>query len=115
MTTISPDTSLALAKALQNDAASGKIDAAKKSGDLKRTEEASVEFEGVFVAEMLKPMFEGINAEAPFGGGKGEEIFRGMMVQEYGKIIARTRSIGLADSVKTEMIKMQEQADNANK
>ena len=37
-----------------------------------RIEDAAREFEAVFVAEMMKPMFEGIEANNLFGGGKGE-------------------------------------------
>jgi hypothetical protein len=58
-------------------------------------------------------MFEGISTEAPFGGGKGEEIFRGMMVQEYGKILSKTGGLGLSPQIADAMIKMQEQANNA--
>ncbi|MGQ0527381.1 MAG: rod-binding protein [Alphaproteobacteria bacterium] len=114
---IGPDTSLLRQQmsplSPKMSGVAGKLDEAKKAGDMKRIEEASTEFEGVFIAEMMKPMFDGLNTEAPFGGGKSEEVFRSMMVQEYGRIIARTGSIGLSDDIKTEMIKMQEQADNA--
>jgi len=82
---------------------------ALKPENYAQIEEAATEFEAVFIAEMLKPMFEGISTEAPFGGGKGEEIFRGFMLQEYGKNIARDHSIGIASFVKAEMIKLQEQ------
>lgn len=68
------------------------------------------EFEAVFIAEMMKPMFEGLKTEGMFGGGKAEEIFRGMILQEYGKMMAGTGALNMADSVKAEMIKMQEHA-----
>lgn len=99
---------------LDNLSTAQKIENVKNSKELAKAGEAAEDFEAVFIAEMIKPMFEGISTEAPFGGGKGEEIFRGMMLQEYGKIIASSGGIGLADSIKTEMIKMQEQANNAN-
>ena len=78
-----------------------------------KIDETAQDFEAVFVAEMMKPMFEGISTEAPFGGGKGEEVFRGMLLQEYGKMIASTGSIGLSSSIKNEMIRMQEAANHA--
>jgi Rod binding domain-containing protein len=99
--------------AVGNAKTAQKIEDVKNSKEIARAGDAAQEFESVFVAEMLKPMFEGISTDAPFGGGKGEEVFRGMMLQEYGKIIARSGGVGLADSIKTEMIKMQEQANNA--
>jgi Rod binding domain-containing protein len=80
--------------------------------DIARAEETAKEFEAVFVSEMMKPMFEDISTDGMFGGGKGEEVFRGMLLQEYGKMIAQSGSIGLSDQIKQQMILMQEQADN---
>ena len=97
---------IALMRASQNDKALQAVKDHKRQAEIER---AAEEFEAVFIAEMLKPMFEGISTEAPFGGGKGEEIFRSMLLQEYGKEMAHNRSIGIADHVKAEMIKLQEQ------
>ncbi len=112
---ISPDMNLALMHAQNNAMSHGakNIEAAKKARELKQVEETAQDFEAVFIAEMMKPLFEGINTETPFGGGKGEEVFRGMMVQEYGKMMAGTGRIGLADSIVQAMIQMQETADAA--
>ncbi len=81
---------------------------------LEKAGETAKEFEAVFISEMMKPMFEGIETDGMFGGGKGEEVFRGMMMQEYGKMIAQTQGVGLADQVKQQMILMQEQADHGS-
>ncbi len=105
---VTSDTTIALLKASQGQATSGaqKLQDARK---LDKIADAAEEFEAVFVAEMMKPMFEGISTDGMFGGGKAEEIFRGMLLQEYGKMMAQTGNVGIADSVKQEMIKMQEQ------
>ena len=66
------------------------------------------DFEAVFLAEMMKPMFESVDVDPLFGGGQTEEIFRGMQVQEYGKQIAEKKGIGLADFVKRELIRVQQ-------
>lgn len=66
------------------------------------------EFEAVFLSQMLKHMFEGIETSEAFGGGHGEEAFKSMMIEEYGEIIAKTGGIGVADHVKAEMIRLQE-------
>jgi len=56
---------------------------------------AAVEFEAVFLAEMLS--HAGFGAErGSFGGGAGESGFAGMMVQEHARAIAETRSTGIA-------------------
>lgn len=75
-----------------------------------RIEESAKDFEAVFVSEMLKPMFEGIEVNEIFGGGKGEEIFSDMIVQEYGKKISEAGGIGLASFVRNELIRQQEGA-----
>ncbi|NIA69459.1 chemotaxis protein chel [Pelagibius litoralis] len=69
---------------------------------------AGEEFEALFIAEMLGPVFEGLKSDGMFGGGSGEEIYRSLMVQEYGKAIARSGGIGIAETVQREMLKMQE-------
>ena len=107
MDNIAQNTSLALLKATQD---AGEV-SAKKLKDARQLEqiaEKAEEFEAVFIAEMMKPMFEGLSTEAPFGGGKGEEVFRGMLIQEYGKVLSQTGTIGIADVVKQELIKSQE-------
>ena len=66
------------------------------------------DFEAVFISQMMKPMFANTVAEAPFGGGSSEKIWRDMQVDEYGKAIAKNGGIGIADSIMKEMLKMQE-------
>ena len=80
--------------------------------NLKKLEEAAQDFEAVFITEMMKPMFKGIKTDGLFGGGKGEEVFRGFLLQEYGKIVAKSGTFGIADHVKAAMIQMQEQAQH---
>ena len=110
---LTPDTNIALLQATQTDIgkAAAKAKNAAQSKELEKIEHAAQDFEAVFIAEMLKPMFEGISTEPPFGGGKGEEVFRSMMLQEYGKIVAQTGGVGLADHVKEQMIEIQNQAN----
>ena len=99
----------------QLDAVKTKLGATKETSLLGKSgptmdaiNESAKDFEAVFVTEMLKPMFEGIKSDTLFGGGQTEEVFKGMMLQEYGKIIARSSSIGVADFVREEMIRIQE-------
>lgn len=111
MDMLAPNTSLALLNASQNNAKQSAQDL-KAAHTLDKIEETARDFEAMFMAEMLKPMFEDIETDGPFGGGKGEEVFRSFMLQEYGKMIAETGQIGIADQVKTEMIRMQEHQTN---
>lgn len=85
-----------------------------KDKDAARIDQAAKEFEAVFFAEMLKPMFEGLEVNDMFGGGKGEEIFRGMMIQEYGKEIALRDITGIQTAVRSALIEMQAERTEAN-
>ena len=66
------------------------------------------DFEAFFLGQMLQPMFEGLQAEAPFGGGHAEKLWRTMMVDEMGKAMAEAGGIGIADSVQREILRLQE-------
>lgn len=113
MDNLAPDTSLALLQASQSNSDS-KIRGLKSGTIIKDAAEIDAvakDFEAMFISEMMKPMFDGIDSAPPFGGGKTEEVFKGLMLQEYGKMISETGQLGIADMVKAEMIKMQEAAD----
>ncbi|MHA1158704.1 MAG: rod-binding protein [Alphaproteobacteria bacterium] len=72
---------------------------------------AAEEFEAVFIAQMLAPMFEGLETDELFGGGAGEDVYRSILVEEYGKSIARAGGIGLSDVIQREILRLQEIAD----
>jgi len=72
------------------------------------TKKVAQQFEGVLVSEMLNDMFQGVSTDGMFGGGPGEEMFRSLMIDEYGKQIARQGGLGLADHVTRELLKRQE-------
>ncbi len=80
----------------------GRVDSVAKADKVAR------DFEAVFMSQMLQPMFKDIEAEEPFGGGQGQEIWKSMMVDEIGKQMAKAGGIGLAASVKHEILRMQE-------
>lgn len=71
------------------------------------SKEAAKDFEAVFLSEMFSHMFEGLDVDPMFGGGQGEKMFRGMLVQQYGKIMAQGKGIGIADQLQKMMIQMQ--------
>ena len=77
--------------------------------DVRAAKKTAEEFEAVFIAEMLKPMFQNIEPAEPFGGGQAGKMWQEMQVAEYGKAISKAGGIGIADAVFREMIKAQEQ------
>ena len=72
------------------------------------TKKVAQQFEGVLISQMLNDMFEGMKTDGMFGGGEGEEMFRSLMIDEYGKQIATQGGLGLADHVTRELLKRQE-------
>lgn len=76
--------------------------------DVARAKQTAQEFEAQFLSQMIEYMFEGIETDGLFGGGNGEEIFRSMMFEQFGKTLARAGGIGLADAVQREILKYQE-------
>lgn len=73
-----------------------------------RADKAAQDFEAVYISEMLKPMLETVEVDENFGGGKGEEVFRGLLIQELGKSVAKQGGFGLAEHVRAELLKTQE-------
>lgn len=68
----------------------------------------AVEFEGAYLTQMMKPMFEGTQADAPFGAGNAEDVWRSFELEEYGKAISRSGGIGLAGPVYRQLLAVQE-------
>ena len=100
-TGIDIQTAMAIAK-------SGPVQAPRPPADVAKANQAAQDFEGVFLSQFLGEMFDGISTDGPFGGGQGEQMFRSLMLDEYGKQIAAQGGIGIADAVTRELLKSQE-------
>lgn len=110
---LSPDMTSALLQAAQGQSANAAAKTQLSAKEMKKIDAASQQFEAVFATEMMKPMFEGIKTDGMFGGGQAEDVFRSILLQEYGKQMAQAGQLGIASTVKAEMIKMQESRDAA--
>lgn len=74
---------------------------------------AGQDFEAQFLSQMLGHMFEGIKSDKMFGGGQAEEVYKSLMVDEYGKSIAKAGGIGIANQVvRSVMLQFQEASQN---
>ena len=86
---------------------------AAPSGASKQTEagidKVAEDFEAFFAGEYFEQMFSGIDPDPITGGGEGEAMFRSLMLQEYGKAIAKQHKLGIADVVKRQLLQLQEQ------
>jgi flagellar protein FlgJ len=88
-------------------AQSAPIHAPKAASTAAATKKAAQQFEGVLISQMLNGMFEGVKTDGMFGGGSGEDMFRSLMIDEYGKQIAAQGGLGLSDGVTRELLKRQ--------
>ncbi|MEN0651607.1 rod-binding protein [Hyphobacterium vulgare] len=71
------------------------------------------EFEAFFLSQILEQMFTGVGENNPFGGGSGEQAFRGLLNEEYAKVMARAGGLGLSDNLTTEILRYQEAGGDA--
>lgn len=76
-------------------------------GTRAEAERVAQEFEKMFLAEMLQPMFAGIETDGPFGGGNAEEVFRPMLLEKYAEAVSASGGVGIADAVLSELLRMQ--------
>jgi peptidoglycan hydrolase FlgJ len=74
---------------------------------------AAEEFEAIFLAQMMAPMFEGLDTEGLGGGGMGEEIFRPMLIERYADALSQAGGVGIADSIVRELMRLQETVPEA--
>jgi Rod binding domain-containing protein len=96
---ISSAMALAKAQPVQAPSATANSGAAKK---------AAQQFESVFITEFLGQMFSGMPTDGPFGGGDGEQMFRSLMLDEYGKQFEKQGGFGLAAPVTRQLLALQE-------
>lgn len=75
--------------------------------DKQNIDKIAEDFEAVFLSQMMQNMFEDVDFD-PMNDGPGEDVYKSMLVDEYGKILSRAGGIGIASHVKREMLAAQE-------
>jgi Rod binding domain-containing protein len=89
--------------------------ATDENGQPKGLDKAAEDFEAMFMSQMLAQMWSGVDVDPNFGGGEAEKTWRGMMIEEYGKQIAKSGGVGISNDVKSAMLELQEQANAGGK
>lgn len=84
--------------------AQGQSPSAATRGNIKQTAQA---FEASFLSVMMAQMFQGVDAEAPFGGGEGEKMFKTFYTDAIAKQVSKSGGIGLSSTIEREMLKLQ--------
>jgi len=102
ITSLSSEANMALSQGRQLPSlnASGSDGAALKQGAEK--------FVAMFMSQMFSQMFQGVGTNKMFGGGPGEEMFRSVLVDEYGKAAAKQGGMGMTDKIMHALIAQQE-------
>jgi flagellar protein FlgJ len=83
--------------------------ASMSTADQKKIKKTAQDFEGFFIGQMMGSMTEGLETDSYFGGGHGEEMWRSMLNQEYGKEVAKSGRLGIASTVMAGMLRAQEE------
>jgi Rod binding domain-containing protein len=65
-------------------------------------------FEAVFLNQFVGTMFSGMKTDGMFGGGNGEKMWQGFLVQHIADAFAQRGGIGIADMVVAEMTRASE-------
>ena len=74
---------------------------------------AAEDFEAVFIASILENMTATMPVNSTFGGGFSEQIYRGLLNEQYSKSIAAKGGIGIADNVYRFLMGFQEVGHDA--
>lgn len=83
-------------------------DRAARARSREEIDKIALDFEAMALAQFLAPMFAELETEPPFGGGHGEEVMRSMLVEEYAREIAAAGGVGIADQLRAELLRAQE-------
>jgi flagellar protein FlgJ len=65
------------------------------------------EFESLFLNLVLKSMRQTVPKSELFDGGNAEEIYKSMLDDEYAKMMAEQRTIGIADNIEEFLLRAQ--------
>lgn len=92
---------------LTQAAAQKKAPEIRSGKDFEKTRETVQDFEAFFISQSFEQMYSTVPVNETFGGGNAEKIFRSMMIDEYGKMLAKSGGIGLTDQIMTQLIQQQ--------
>ncbi len=86
-----------------------KLDALGKVSPEKREaiENASQEFEAIFINQMLQHMSAGIETNEVFGGGYAEDMWRQSLYEEYATLMSQSGGVGIAQHVQQTLLATQ--------
>jgi peptidoglycan hydrolase FlgJ len=78
----------------------------KNMSSQEEVEKAAKEYEAVAVTKMLQQMYSDVKIDPLFGNKNTESIYKDMLLNEYGKLVADNGGIGLAKALTKDVQKM---------
>ena len=91
-----------------NMAALQQAPSVSETADTEKMRKAVEDFEAFFISQSFQMMFDSVPVNETFGGGSGEKMFRSMLIDEYGKMTARSGGFGITDKIMSQMLAAQE-------
>lgn len=73
-----------------------------------KLQETAQSFEAQFIGQMFQMVTDSMEVDPVFGGGAGEKMFRGMMVDTWAESASKQGGLGISNSVMRELIQQQE-------
>jgi flagellar protein FlgJ len=75
-----------------------------KRGQIHKTAQG---FEASFLTTMFQTLFSSVPTDQTFGGGAGEDMWKGFLAEAMAKETAKRGGIGVSRAVEREMLKLQ--------
>ena len=97
-----------------DDGLTAKMAGVKQTLQKSKAENAAENFEAFFLTRMMESMFEGVSTDGFFGGGQAEKIYRSLLLDEYGKEMAKMGGVGVKVYVMQAILQMQEESSVAD-
>ncbi|WP_082733842.1 rod-binding protein [Polycladidibacter hongkongensis] len=79
-----------------------------KSAPTNNLDKKAKEFEAVYLNQLMQSMFSGLQEGGTYGSGPGSDAWRSMLLGEYANQLAQSGGIGLAETIKAQMLEIQE-------
>ena len=76
---------------------------AANAADREMLKKSARDFESIFVNMMLKSMRSSVQKSGFLDGGNAEEIYRGMLDQEYSNMMSKSDKLGLAETIERQL------------
>lgn len=84
------------------------IDNAGKIRTKEEVDKTAKQFEGMFMAQILNTLFKEVDLDPLTENGMADDIYKSMLLDEYGELLSERGVTGIGDAVAREMLKLQE-------